>query len=104
MWLVHQFKPLLELASCKEYVMARKTIENSSSGRNKPKAVSPPSPISVVPETRKNVVPISMEDEIRRRAYEIYLERGDVDGDQNDDWITAEREVRARYQQPGKTA
>jgi len=84
--------------------MARKTIGNNSSERNKPKSVAPPSPISVVPETRKNVVPISMEDEIRHRAYEIYLERGDTGGDQNDDWITAEREVRARYQQTGKTA
>ena len=33
---------------------------------------------------------------IRRRAYEIYLERGGVRGDPLADWIRAEREVRSR--------
>jgi hypothetical protein len=104
MWLVHQFKPLLELASCKEYGMARKTSGNGSSDRNKAKSTIQPATISVVPEVRKNVVPISVEDEIRRRAYEIYLERGGIPGNQNDDWVAAEREVQARYQQHGQTA
>jgi hypothetical protein len=31
--------------------------------------------------------------EIRRRAYEIYLERGDFPGDEIDDWLRAEREL-----------
>ena len=84
--------------------MARKTTGNSSSGRNKPKSTTQPAAISAVPEVRKNVVPISLEDEIRRRAYEIYLGRGGVPGDQNEDWAAAEREVRARYQQQEKTA
>lgn len=84
--------------------MARKTTGNSSSGRNQPKSTTPPAPISAVPEVRKNVVPISLEDEIRRRAYELYLERGSVAGNQHEDWAAAEREVRARYQQQGKTA
>lgn len=84
--------------------MARKTTGNSNSGRNKPKSTTQPAAISAVPEVRKNVVPISLEDEIRRRAYEIYLERGGVPGDQNEDWVAAEREVRARYQQQEKTA
>jgi hypothetical protein len=104
MWLVHQFKPLLELASCKEYGMARKPNGNSSSGRNKPAKTAPPAGLSVVPEVRKNVVPISPDEEIRRRAYEIYLERGGAPGNQNDDWAAAEREVRTRYQQRGQTA
>ncbi len=84
--------------------MARKTTGNGSSGRNKPKSTSQAAVISVVPEARKNMVPISMEDEIRRRAYEIYLERGSVPGDQNDDWVAAEREVQARCQQQGQRA
>src|SRR5882762_4828574 len=33
------------------------------------------------------------EEEIRRRAYEIYLERGDLPGDEIDDWLRAEREL-----------
>jgi hypothetical protein len=32
-------------------------------------------------------------EEIRRRAYEIYLERDDFPGDELDDWLRAEREL-----------
>jgi len=32
-------------------------------------------------------------DEIRRRAYEIYLERGGLSGRELDDWLRAESEV-----------
>jgi Protein of unknown function (DUF2934) len=48
---------------------------------------------------RRNIVPINLEEEIRRRAYEIYQERGGIPGDENDDWLRAEREILARYQQ-----
>jgi hypothetical protein len=50
-------------------------------------------------ETKKNVVPINLEDEIRRRAYELFQERGGVPGNEHEDWLRAEREVLARYQQ-----
>jgi len=33
-------------------------------------------------------------DEIRRRAYEIYLEGGSLPGSELDDWLRAERELR----------
>ena len=33
-------------------------------------------------------------DEIRRRAYEIYLESGGLPGRELDDWLRAERELR----------
>ena len=33
------------------------------------------------------------DEEIRCRAYEIYLERGDLPGDEIDDWLRAEREL-----------
>ena len=50
-------------------------------------------------EPRKNVVvPIKLEDEIRRRAYELYVQRGNASGSEAEDWLTAEREVRQRYQ------
>jgi hypothetical protein len=32
------------------------------------------------------------DEEIRRRAYEIYLERGELQGRELDDWLQAERE------------
>lgn len=50
-------------------------------------------------ETRKNLVPINLEDEIRRRAYELYEQRGSGTGNEAEDWLTAEREVRQRYSQ-----
>jgi hypothetical protein len=34
------------------------------------------------------------DDEIRRRAYEIYLEGGSFPGRELDDWLRAERELR----------
>jgi hypothetical protein len=49
-------------------------------------------------EPRKNVVPINLEDEIRRRAYELY-ERRVNSGNETEDWLTAEREVLQRYHQ-----
>jgi hypothetical protein len=35
------------------------------------------------------------EAEVRRRAYEIYLERGEQPGFEVDDWLQAERELQA---------
>ena len=36
------------------------------------------------------------DEEIRRRAYEIYLNRGAAPGFELDDWLQAERELRSR--------
>jgi hypothetical protein len=51
------------------------------------------------PDIRKNVVPINLEDEIRRRAYELYQQRVPGVGNEADDWFTAEHEVMQRYRQ-----
>jgi len=50
-------------------------------------------------EPRNNVVPINLEDEIRRRAYELFQQRGHGSGSEADDWLAAEREVMQRYHQ-----
>lgn len=50
-------------------------------------------------ESRKNVVPINLEDEIRRRAYELFQQRQPGSGTEAEDWLTAEREVMQRYHQ-----
>jgi hypothetical protein len=50
-------------------------------------------------EPRKNVVPINVEDEIRRRAYELSQQRGQDTGSPAEDWLAAEREVMQRYRQ-----
>ena len=41
------------------------------------------------PESKKNVVPINLEEEIRQRAYEIFEERGHAPGDEHEDWLRA---------------
>jgi hypothetical protein len=65
--------------------------------------------VKIVPEPRKKfevvknesrrLVPINLEDEIRRRAYELYEQRGARVGGEADDWLAAEREVQQRYHQ-----
>jgi hypothetical protein len=47
---------------------------------------------------RTSQAPVSgsgeLEEQIRRRAYEIYLSRGTQDGHADDDWLQAEQEIR----------
>lgn len=46
--------------------------------------------------TRKTNVteaPLDIEEQIRARAYELYEARGREDGHQEEDWLTAEREI-----------
>jgi hypothetical protein len=102
--------------------MPRKNA-GSTTTRSK-KTVASPEPI--VPQTvpveraqedvRKTVAPPSvaahkngsnganLDEEIRYRAYELYLERNGVAGDPNSDWFVAEREVRARHATAGHSA
>jgi len=50
-------------------------------------------------ELRPNVVPINLEDEIRRLAYLLAERRGFQPGHEAEDWLSAEREVLQRYHQ-----
>lgn len=50
-------------------------------------------------DPRKNIVPINLDDEIRRRAYELSEQRGFESGHETEDWLNAEREVLQRYHQ-----
>src|ERR1700690_177387 len=47
-------------------------------------------------EPRANLVPINLEDEIRRLAYLLSERRGFEAGHETEDWVTAEREIRQR--------
>ena len=44
------------------------------------------------------------EEEIRRRAYDIYLERGEQPGCDLDDWLQAEQELQGRNLQHEREA
>jgi hypothetical protein len=85
--------------------MARKTTGITTTRSKKAGASVPPATVEAAPEVRKNgkaanVAPVNLEEEIRRRAYELYLQRrataGAGNGDENQDWLVAEREIRAR--------
>ena len=45
------------------------------------------------PRSRKPNLPSDIEQRIRRRAYELYEQRGRVDGLALDDWLQAEAEI-----------
>jgi hypothetical protein len=52
------------------------------------------------PEVRKNVFPINLDEEIRRRAYELWEQRGHEPGHETEHWLLAESEVLSRYSNP----
>jgi hypothetical protein len=97
--------------------MARRT---NGTGTTRGKKTTTPAevvPVQTIPvqvsESRKNVTPINvagtkpngdLNEEIRHRAYELFLERHGVAGDPSQDWLTAEREVRARHAGPNQNA
>ena len=73
--------------------MAQKTTENGTRRTRKGASIQPPT----ILEPRRDPVPVNnLEDEIRLRAYELYLERGETPGHESEDWLIAEQEVRSR--------
>ncbi len=80
--------------------MSRKTNGNGSKSRSKKAAATTQTTtVSAVAEGRTTGPAVNLDEEIRRRAYEIYLERQGNPGDESEDWLAAEREVLARHQQ-----
>ena len=89
--------------------MARKTTGNATTIRGKKTGVTvPAAAVQGALEVHKdgkpsNVVPINLEEEIRHRAYELYLERRATaggesgNGNESQDWLIAEREIRSRH-------
>ena len=69
--------------------------EAAGGGNGKSKA----RPRMVKSAPRPSMVPFSLEEEIRRRAYELYEQRGLSSGSETDDWLVAEREILERYQE-----
>ena len=46
---------------------------------------------------------LPLEERIRRRAYELYVERGNQSGSELDDWLQAEEDVLQAQGQPSST-
>jgi H+-transporting ATPase len=51
-------------------------------------------PLTLAPKSDEPTVLIPIEQQIRQRAYELYEQRGRTDGQDLDDWLQAEREIK----------
>jgi len=74
--------------------VARESVGREEVRKDVPKNGTPANHVPV------NLASPNIEEQIRRRAYELYLQRrataGSESGDQNQDWLIAEREIRSR--------
>jgi Protein of unknown function (DUF2934) len=91
--------------------MPRKTTGSTGSRSKKSGSSVQPANVQGVAEVAKsaglksgkstNAVGVNLEEEIRVRAYELYLERrataGDTSGNPHQDWLIAEREILSRH-------
>jgi hypothetical protein len=92
--------------------MPRKTTVNTTKRSKKTGNSVTPATMQGASEVSKNSkpsnpVPFNLEEEIRRRAYELYLQRraiagsGNGNGNENQDWLVAEQEIRSRHNGQG---
>jgi len=63
--------------------------KNSSFSSDNP--AKPPSSVTVFPHPQSS--PAGVEEQVRRRAYELYEQRGRQDGFSEQDWLRAESEI-----------
>jgi hypothetical protein len=74
------------------YKETKMSSKPKASGSTEAKQLS-----TAVGEEERSVVNSAREQEIKRRAYEIYLGRGEEPGHDLEDWLQAEREL-ARHE------
>jgi len=85
--------------------MAKPRTPRGSKGNNKPVLIAPEiSTATQSPPTSPDAssfiaTQIDLEAQIRQRAYQLYEERGCTPGQQDDDWLRAEQEIRAHLGQ-----
>jgi hypothetical protein len=56
-----------------------------------------PKPSTLAPKSDEPPVLIPIEQQIQRRAYELYEQRGRADGHELDDWLRAECEIKGTH-------
>lgn len=86
--------------------MPRTKTPRSATSTSRIKQALPTPQFNAVPEPRidqrqrkdlRNDSAVDIQAEIRRRAYELYQERGCMPGFEQEDWVVAEREILVRY-------
>ena len=58
---------------------------------------------STKPQKAKQMQALPLDEQIRQRAHEIYLQRGGQDGSDWDDWFQAEQEIQTAQDEEGKS-
>ncbi|MFZ0391287.1 MAG: DUF2934 domain-containing protein [Calditrichia bacterium] len=48
-------------------------------------------------QTKPKLDDQQIQEEIRRRAYELYKEKGEKEGTEHDNWLQAEKEIKKKY-------
>lgn len=67
--------------------------------------IKPAATKSRKPQVTRLAAQTNLDEEIRRRAYELWVQCGYQSGHENEHWLSAEREIRSRYtQEPQHTA
>jgi len=86
--------------------MAKPRTPRSSKGNNTPAFTRPEISTAMQSQSASPSLPasfiatqIDLETQIRQRAYELYQQRGCSPGQQDDDWLRAEQEIRAHFGQ-----
>jgi len=82
----------------------RKSTSSRKTQARQPSPVTPIREGAAGTENGAAQVHPGIEEEIRVRAYELYLERGGQDGFHQEDWSRAEAEILSKYQQKEKSA
>jgi hypothetical protein len=92
-------KPTPKKKSAAKKTPAKETVVTTNPVAEKIAATPPPAPphLSAAPLRTAPPSPADLYDEIRRRAYEFYCERGGEHGSHEADWHRAEAEVRSKY-------
>jgi hypothetical protein len=78
--------------------MPKKTTRKTTEQAPAVEAKAAPEPVPNQPasdETRPNRAP--SHEEISRRAHELWVKRGGVGGNAQEDWLRAEQELRSRH-------
>lgn len=84
-------------ADTKSQSVEMTAIAQPAENRKARSARGPRRPEAGKTESRSNLVPINIEEEIRRTAYLLAERRGFEPGHETEDWLVAESEVMRRY-------
>lgn len=69
-------------------------MKKSNQKKNRPSEITTGIKATGLPPTHE---------EIRLRAYEIFMERGGANGNEQDDWLLAEYELKQQHSRKSKT-